>query len=300
MLVLLGLASMMMLALVIDPSSEDGEGEDEDLLSPDDPDAPASEEPGDEEAVRPIIGTDSDDWLEGLQRDDRITGAGGDDDIRAGGGDDHVAGDDGDDVIHGDYTLDDFGDDTLLGAAGGDMLVGEGGRDVLDGGAGDDTLFGGEGDDLAQGGTGTDWLAGGAGNDTLRAGAGADDLSGDEGDDLLVADEQDGECDWLHGGEGDDTLWGVSGDWLEGGADRDLFTLPADGVAGHSPATVADFDPDEDRLELVLPEDQIASAEITLDLQPDGSGLVLLNGQAVAHVLNAADLDAAQIGLRAA
>ena len=52
--------------------------------------------------------------------------------------------------------------------------------------------------------------------------------------------------------------------------------------------------------ELVLPEDQIASAEITLDLQPDGSGLVLLNGQAVAHVLNAADLDAAQIGLRAA
>ena len=96
MLVLLGLASMMMLALVIDPSSEDGEGEDEDLLSPDDPDAPASEEPGDEEAVRPIIGTDSDDWLEGLQRDDRITGAGGDDDIRAGGGDDHVAGDDGD------------------------------------------------------------------------------------------------------------------------------------------------------------------------------------------------------------
>ena len=29
MLVLLGLASMMMLALVIDPSSEDGEGEDD-------------------------------------------------------------------------------------------------------------------------------------------------------------------------------------------------------------------------------------------------------------------------------
>ena len=41
MLVLLGLASMMMLALVIDPSSEAGDGEDEDLLSPDDPDAPA-------------------------------------------------------------------------------------------------------------------------------------------------------------------------------------------------------------------------------------------------------------------
>ena len=55
-----------------------------------------------------------------------------------------------------------------------------------------------------------------------------------------------------------------------------------------------------DRLELVVPEADIGTAQVTLDLQPDGSGLVCLNGEAVAHVLNAAGLDPTQIGLRAA
>lgn len=268
MLVLLGLASVMMLALAVDASPGDEEAG-EDLLQDLDAGAPVSDDS--DAAPPPITGTGSDEWLEGRQHDDRIDGGGGDNDIRAGGGDDHVAGGDGDDVIYGDYTPDDFGDDTLLGGAGRDMLVGDGGNDLLHGGAGDDTL---------------------------HAGAGADDLSGDAGDDLLVAGDHDGKRDWLHGGTGHDTLVGASDDWLEGGADRDLFTLPADRIAGHGPVTVADFNAAEDRLELVVPGEDLGAAQIVIDRQPDGSGLVLLNGEAVAHVLNASGLDAAQIGLR--
>ena len=141
------------------------------------------------------------------------------------------------------------------------MLVGDGGGDALEGGTGDDTLFGGEGDNLARGGDGTDWITGSTGEDTPA---------------------------------------GVAADWFEGGTGHDLFELPADRVAGLAPTTLADFNAAGDRLELVLPEAGIGAAQVTLDLQPDGSGLVRLNGAAVAHVLNAAGLEPAQIGLRVA
>ena len=205
----------------------------------------------------------------------------------------------GNDVIYGDYSLGEFGNDTLRGGAGDDLLAGDGGDDVLDGGSGADTLLGGEGDDLARGGAGDDWLSGSEGNDTLVAGSGADDLSGDNGDDVLRATDDDGVRDWLHGGHGDDTLSGAGDDWLEGGAGADLFELPADRT-GAAPATLADFDAAEDRLDLILPEHMLPDARISVALQPDGTALVMLNGEAVAHVLHPNGLNAGLIGLRAA
>ncbi|KGJ16368.1 calcium-binding protein, partial [Paracoccus sanguinis] len=146
---------------------------------------------------------------------------------------------------------------------------------------------------------GDDWLSGNAGDDTLHAGAGADDLSGDAGDDVLDAGEADGARDWLHGGEGDDTLTGHADDWLEGGAGADRFTLPGDAV-GSGPATLADFRADEDRIELVVPQDRLADAQVTVEPQDDGTALVLLNGEPVAMVLDGRGLEAGMIGVRAA
>ena len=83
-----------------------------------------------------IIGTDSDDIIDGLAGNDRIRGQNGDDIINGG---------DGDDYIHGGY-----------------------GANTLSGGAGDDEIDGGSGDDVIIGGTGNDDLDGSSGSDIYR------------------------------------------------------------------------------------------------------------------------------------
>ena len=308
MLTLLGLAGLMLIGMALDAPAI----EEDVLATPDDdaePEAPGLDTvtggvtdtvPGDTN----FQGTEDDDWIEGSAGDDLIDGFDGADDIRAGAGDDLARGGGGGDVISGDYTLNDFGDDTILGGDGRDMLAGDGRNDLVDGGADADTLLGGDGDDMVQGGAGDDWLLGNAGGDTLVAGPGADDLSGDAGDDLLVADDPDSPRDWLHGGDGDDTLAGATGDWLEGGAGADLFQLPAGAIQaglteGAQPVTLADFDPARDRIEIGLAAEALDSAAISIDSQPDGTALLLLNGAPVAHVLTPHGLDLSHVALRA-
>jgi Ca2+-binding RTX toxin-like protein len=86
-----------------------------------------------------------------------------------------------------------------------------------------DQLFGYQGDDFLQGGKGDDYLNGGSGND------------------------------WLEGGSGSDILWGYSGfDEARGGDGPDFFVLASDaditGPGDEGYVTIADFDPDEDKL----------------------------------------------------
>ena len=91
-----------------------------------------------------IIGSDSQDFLQGTEEDDLISG---------GGGKDTILGNDGNDII--------------FGRQGKDLLVGGKGNDLLDGGKGKDTLDGGEGDDILEGEKGDDIYIGSTGNDVL-------------------------------------------------------------------------------------------------------------------------------------
>lgn len=89
-----------------------------------------------------------------------IVGTASDDQLDGSNGNDSLAGRDG--------------NDTLAGGDGDDVLVGDSGGDSIAGGAGADSLAGGDGADLLAGGVGNDWLQAGAGNDTLSGGAGRD------------------------------------------------------------------------------------------------------------------------------
>lgn len=92
-----------------------------------------------------ILGSNSQDLLQGTAEDDLISGDGG--------------------------------DDTLLGNAGDDIIFGRQGQDILDGGEGDDILDGGDGDDVLNGGDGNDLLEGEQGLDIFIGSTGNDVLS---------------------------------------------------------------------------------------------------------------------------
>lgn len=82
-----------------------------------------------------ILGSSSDDVVDGGGGADLICGGRGDDVIDGGGGADRVLAGAGDDLVRGGA-----GDDTLLGGTGDDHLIGGAGTDRLDGGRGDDHL----------------------------------------------------------------------------------------------------------------------------------------------------------------
>ncbi len=83
-----------------------------------------------------IIGTNSDDTLNGTSGSDIIIGLDGNDVLSGGAGNDILLGGNG--------------NDTVLGGNGNDILSGDNGDDTLDGGAGNDILLGGQGVDLAR------------------------------------------------------------------------------------------------------------------------------------------------------
>lgn len=66
------------------------------------------------------------------------------------------------------------GNDTLSGDLGDDYMFGDEGNDTIKGRDGNDIMYGGAGDDYLEGGNGSDILYGGAGNDTLKGSSGAD------------------------------------------------------------------------------------------------------------------------------
>lgn len=185
----------------------------------------------------------------------------GDDSIQTTAGDDYVHGGAGNDRI---LTLD--GDDRIEGGAGDDYLQAGDGNDIVNGGAGNDTLLGELGDDVMHGGDGNDILHGSrdndtlygdAGNDRIEGGGRDDKLFGGAGDDVISADLID---DWakmsrgvdeLDGGDGNDQLIFSAGDQATGGAGNDVFQV-VEIASKTEAATIQDFNPNEDRLEIFV------------------------------------------------
>jgi len=118
-----------------------------------------------------IVGTNSDDTLNGGTGQDTIRGTDGDDNLSGDDGDDWLYGDGGNDIIAGndndDYLLGGIDNDNIEGGAGNDYLLGQAGLDTLNGGTGNDTLLGGEGNDLLNGGADSDLLNDTAGNNVF-------------------------------------------------------------------------------------------------------------------------------------
>lgn len=243
---------------------------------------------------------DGGEYLTGGIGNDTLVGGMGSDDLSGGLGDDLIIGGQGDDYLSGDdgYEAGLGGNDTLYGGEGDDILVGQGGNDVLFGGPGDDELFGGQGDDYLHGGDGFDQMAGGDGNDTLVAGRGGANVSGGAGDDLLIGGFDDASV-YLNGGAGNDTIIPGTNDWAEGQEGADVFELHE----GVTMVDIGDFDPENDRLLLVLDE-------ITRDTPPEvvvrsdlaGDAILIVNGDLIAKIYRAGGLnvDAIDIEYRAA
>ena len=238
--------------------------------------APAAAQPDPQDdgvAEVRLNGGRGNDGLEGGDGRERLFGRAGDDQMNGAGGDDRLNGGEGDDTLHGGE-----GDDRMRGGVGADWMAGSAGADRLFGGAGNDTMIGGQGDDSLVADDGADWLAGGEGNDRLVAGPGQDTLDGDAGDDTLVG----GGGHYLNGGSGADLLRIGAGDVATGGDGADSFEIAWPG--GAAPATIMDFDPEQDALVVVwdgagLPP-QISLAPGSL---PDDV-VLQLDGQTVAHL----------------
>ena len=194
--------------------------------------------------------------------------------------------------------------DTLAGGAGDDVLIGAGGDNVLYVDSGANHLIGGEGDDSLIGGAGNDTLEGGWGNDLLVAGGGANLLMGGAGDDTLLgaslddAGQDRSGANFLNGGAGDDLLIAGQGDTLNGGAGADHFAL-GDWLAGHAPAMIVDYSPEQDQIVLHYDPDRLSQPDVRVTFnegQPDMAE-IRLNGQIVAHVANASGLTADAIAI---
>lgn len=175
-----------------------------------------------------VVGTSSDDTLDGDNNDNIIYGYEGNDEISAGDG-----------------------NDVAVGGAGDDNISGASGNDSLYGGIGDDTLSGGSGDDYIAGGSGDDTVYAGSGNDTIFGGSGDDVVYGQDGSDVYEFGMNDG-MDSFIGGDGggwSDTI--VLSDGLPEGDMADWLTLTSGSVE-----TTADG-------EIFLSED--AAGTISLD-----------------------------------
>lgn len=96
---------------------------------------PTGNNPGSNNRINVIRGTNSSDDLMGGRGRDRLIGLGGDDDLFGGAGNDILVGGNGDDDLFGGA-----GRDILRGGRGNDDLIGGAGRDILIGGAGRDTF----------------------------------------------------------------------------------------------------------------------------------------------------------------
>ena len=165
--------------------------------------------------------------------------------------------------------------DSINGLDGDDNLKGFGGNDTLNGGVGADTLTGGIGNDryyvdnvndavVELAGQGTDTVIAtisytlgsnverlilGGGANTTGAGNGlANRLTGNGGNNRLSGNAG---ADTLDGGAGNDTLIGGSGaDLLHGGSGADVFQMLS-GAGATERDRIDDFDPGQDRIDVV-------------------------------------------------
>ena len=241
--------------------------------------------------IDPAFGIESADAITGSFNDDQLTGSDGQDALFGDDGDDTLSGSGGNDELHGD-----FGNDNLQGGDGIDFLSGGEGNDSLNGGFGRDALFGGEGDDAIHGGADNDVLHGGAGHDTLDGGAGDDVLNGtfSHGN----GDQDAG--DILNGGDGDDTIVIGEGDVARGGSGADVFSSGDYVENATEVGMVSDFDPSQDRIEVIYDPSSTPNPVIEVHDFTDGSGAdIVLNGQVILSVTGAQGMDPGLIDLRA-
>lgn len=237
------------------------------------------------------FGTGGEDALTGTFNDDMVTGGSGQDALFGDEGNDTLQAGAGNDELHGD-----FGNDQLDGGTGFDFLDGGEGDDTLDGGGDRDLLFGGEGDDVLYGGAADDFLSGGMGADMLNGGSGNDVLDGTFGND--GSDKDDGDVLW--GGTGDDTLILGQGDTAHGGAGADTFVSGSYVENAEVAGRVEDFDPGEDRIEVIFDPSENPDPMLEVQDFADGTGAdIILNGEVILSVAGAQGLDPNMIELQA-
>ncbi len=172
---------------------------------------------GDDTGSTALMGTNSDDLIEGLAGNDQLIGFAGNDVLKGGDGDDMLS--------------NGLGNATLYGDAGNDTLYGGGGNDYLDGGTGTDTMNGGPGDDTYvvdnSGDVASELISGTdyGSNDTVLAsvsyhiGEGIEKLvltgfsdinaTGNASDNTIIGNIGN---NVLNGGGGGDTMYGLAGD----------------------------------------------------------------------------------------
>ncbi|MDG4650458.1 hypothetical protein P6F26_18600 [Roseibacterium sp. SDUM158017] len=221
---------------------------------------------------------------------DALTGGIGGEAISASKAGDALFGGEGDDALRGRG-----GHDELHGEDGDDTLRGGGRADFLDGGDGDDRIYGGRGGDFAFGGAGDDSIRGGAGDDGLQGGPGADTLHGGAGDDVIDGTFAHGTLgfgaldrdagDLIDGGGGDDTILIGAGDTVGGGTGADSFLTGVYAAADDDAALVTDFDPGEDRIEVLYDPEETALPIVAVVDFADGSGAsIVVNGETILRV----------------
>ena len=167
--------------------------------------------------------------------------------------DDHALGFDPSEVLNDDSEE----DETALV----DPSIATDGRDIIDGNNTSESISGRGGNDVLWAHGGADFVSGDDGDDRLNGGAGADTLTGGNGRDTLFAMD-DKESDFLYGGNDDDILWMGTNDLGVGGKDADTFIVDGD-------VTIEDFDPSSDRLQILVPADQIGSS---VDIREEADG----------------------------
>lgn len=138
----------------------------------------------------------------------------------------------------------------------------------------------------------TDEIWGHGGDDMLSGGMGADTLHGGAGHDILFGDD-DAEGDELHGGDGHDKIYAATDDRVSGGDGDDVFNLSTDAAA-----YVADFNPDDDRVEVVY-DKSLPAPELTTQGSDDGVHL-FADGELVALFGGVSELDVETVALIAA
>lgn len=171
-----------------------------------------------------MVGSGSDNTLNGTAMRDHIEGRGDDDVLYGGDGDDYLDGGTGEDRLYGGA-----GDDTLYGgSSGGDDDI----EDVLSGGAGDDSYiintsstrvreYAGEGDDTVK--SGISYTLGNYLENLELTGSANRNGTGNSLDNRLVGNSGN---NTLNGGAGDDVLDGRAGnDVLKGGKGNDIYVF---------------------------------------------------------------------------
>lgn len=259
----------------------------------------------DEDAVGETLeGDDGNDMLDGSQGNDLIRGNGGDDVLQGRAGDDTVLGHAGDDILQGQDGADTLcsgdGDDILTGNRGADFLEGQEGddfvsgdysRDLVRGDEGQDTVIGGRGTDVVNGGDGDDVVFGGIVNrlpldieemEALRDGTSLAEILEGENGTINIRDDRFG--DTLYGAAGNDQIFIGGLDVATGNNGDDTFNLLADQV-GDGPATITDFNPDDDNVTVIVNRDLNTEIEVRTDGE---DALVVAGGEVLARVTGAA------------